>query len=233
MPKGQILVVDDEPKLVRLVREVLTAMGYSVISAARGEIAVEMVAVEQPDLVVLDIVLADKMDGYETARRIREFSDVPIIMLTAKVRENDLLRGFKAGADDYLTKPFNSKELLARIEAVLKRAQNSGSEPYESEIVCGVLHIDVARRRAKVGTKDIHLTRTEFNLLLELARNRNKVLLHDQLLTSVWGSEYRDDVDYLRAYIRLLRKKIESTPDDPKMILTSRGVGYVLSCPEE
>jgi len=233
MPKGQILVVDDEPKLVRLVREVLTAMGYSVISAARGEIAVEMVAVEQPDLVVLDIVLADEMDGYETARRIREFSDVPIIMLTAKVRENDLLRGFKAGADDYLTKPFNSKELLARIEAVLKRAQNSESEPYESEIVCGDLHIDVARRRAKVGTKDIHLTRTEFNLLLELARNRNKVLLHDQLLTSVWGSEYRDDVDYLRAYIRLLRKKIESTPDDPKMILTSRGVGYVLSCPEE
>lgn len=233
MPKGQILVVDDEPKLVRLVREVLTAKGYNVFSAARGEIAVEMVAVEQPDLVVLDIVLADEMDGYETARRIREFSDVPIIMLTAKVRENDLLHGFQAGADDYLTKPFSSKELLARIDAVLKRAQNAEGETYDSEIECGDLRIDVARRRAKVGAKDIHLTRTEFNLLLELARNRNKVVLHEQLLTSVWGSEYRDDVDYLRAYIRLLRKKIEATPNEPAMILTCRGVGYLLSCPEK
>jgi DNA-binding response OmpR family regulator len=232
MINGRILVVDDEPKLVRLVREVLTAMGYSVISAARGEVALEMVALEQPDLIVLDIVLADEMDGYEVARRVREFSDVPIIMLTAKVRESDLLRGFEVGADDYLTKPFSSKELLARVSAVLKRAHNAEGKPGEAEIVCGDLYIDVAKRRVRVGRKEIRLTRTEYNLLLELARNRNKVMLHEQLLAKVWGSEYRDDVDYLRAYIRYLRQKLESDPANPKIILTSRGVGYLISCSE-
>jgi two-component system KDP operon response regulator KdpE len=233
MVNGRILVVDDEPKLVRLVREVLTAMGYSVISAAQGEVALEMVALEQPDLIVLDIVLADEMDGYEVARRVREFSDVPIIMLTAKVRESDLLRGFEVGADDYLTKPFSSKELLARVSAVLKRAHNAEGKPGEAEIVCGDLNIDVAKRRVKVGDKEVRLTRTEYNLLLEMARNPNKVMLHEQLLTKVWGSEYRDDVDYLRAYIRYLRQKLESDPANPKIILTSRGVGYLLSSSEE
>jgi two-component system KDP operon response regulator KdpE len=233
MNKGRILVVDDEPKLVRLVREVLTATGYEVLSAARGKKAIEMVALEKPDLIVLDIVLADEIDGFGVAQRVRQFSNVPIIMLTAKAREDDMLRGFKVGADDYLTKPFSSKELIVRVGAVLKRARNADAEPNEGKIECGDLCIDLALRRVTVAGLEIRLTRTEYNLLLELAQNRNKVLLHAQLLTKVWGNEYRDDVDYLRAYIRYLRQKLEPVPAQPKMILTSRGVGYLLSCPEE
>lgn len=234
MSKGRILVVDDEPKLLRLVREVLAATGYEVLTARGGKEAIDTVALEQPDLVVLDIVLADNLDGYEVARRVREFSDVPIIVLTAKARESDLLRGFQAGADDYLTKPFSSKELLARIQAVLKRTRRSESEsPEASEIVCGPLCIDLARRLVLVGDEEIHLTRTEFNLLRELALHLNQVLLHEQLLSAVWGAEYRDDVDYLRAYIRYLRQKLEPDPADPRLIITSPGVGYMLVCPEE
>jgi two-component system KDP operon response regulator KdpE len=229
----KILIVDDEPKLVRLVREVLMATGFSVLSTANGEEAIDMVALEQPSLIVLDIVLSGEVDGYEVARRVREFSNVPIIMLTAKARETDLLRGFETGADDYLTKPFSSKELLARVRAVLKRAPNSRAEPVETEVNCGAIRIDLARRRVRVDDQDVHLTRTEYELLRELAAHRNQVLLHEQLLTAVWGPEYRDDVDYLRAYIRYLRQKLERTPSDPQFIVTSPGVGYMLVCPEE
>jgi two-component system KDP operon response regulator KdpE len=232
MPEARILVVDDEPKLVRLVREVLTAIGFDVMSTGSGENAVEMAALERPDLIVLDVVLSGAMDGYEVTRRVREFSDVPIIMLTAKVREADLLRGFDVGADDYLTKPFSSKELLARVRAVLKRARREPAAPVESEIVCGELKIDLARRHVRVGGKEVQLTPTEYNVLHELASHRNQVLLHEQLLTAVWGTEYRDDLDYLRAYIRYLRQKLEPDPANPKLIVTSPGVGYMLVCPE-
>jgi len=232
MDEARILVVDDEPKLVRLVREVLTAVGFSVLSIGSGEAAIEMVSLEQPDLILLDIVLAGKTDGYEVARRVREFSDVPIIMLTAKARESDLLRGFDVGADDYLVKPFSAKELLARVRAVLKRARHGPIAPIESEVVCGDLRIDLARRRVTVQGREIQLTRTEYNLLHELAAHRNQVLLHEQLLTAVWGAEYRDDLDYLRAYIRYLRKKLEADPANPRLIVTSPGVGYMLVCPE-
>ena len=139
MTEARILVVDDEPKLVRLVREVLTATGYTVMSTGGGENAVEMTALERPDLILLDIVLAGATDGYEVARRVREFSDVPIIILTAKARESELLHGFDAGADDYLTKPFSSKELLVRVRAVLRRARRE--TPAETEITCGELQI--------------------------------------------------------------------------------------------
>ena len=232
MPEARILVVDDEPKLVRLVREVLTATGFEVMSTGSGENAVEMAALERPDLIVLDIVLSGTMDGYEVARRVREFSDVPIIMLTAKAREADLLRGFDAGADDYLTKPFSSKELLARVRAVLKRARRELAVPAESEIVCGELKIDLARRHVTAAGQQVQLTPTEYNLLHELASHRNQVILHEQLLTAVWGTEYRDDLDYLRAYIRYLRQKLEPDPANPKLIVTSPGVGYMLVCPE-
>ena len=232
MSEARILVVDDEPKLVRLVREVLTATGFDVMSTGSGENAVEMAALERPDLIVLDIVLSGAIDGYEVTRHVREFSDVPIIMLTAKVREADLLRGFDVGADDYLTKPFSSKELLARVRAVLKRARREPLAPVESEIVCGELKIDLARRHVTAAGKQVQLTPTEYNLLHELASHRNQVILHEQLLTAVWGTEYRDDLDYLRAYIRYLRQKLESDPANPKLIVTSQGVGYMLVCPE-
>jgi two-component system KDP operon response regulator KdpE len=229
MTEARILVVDDEPKLVRLVREVLTATGYAVMSTCSGENAVEMAALEKPDLILLDIVLSSAMDGYEVARRVREFSDVPIIMLTARARESDLLHGFDVGADDYLTKPFSSKELLVRVRAVLKRTHRETFT--ETEIICGELQIDLARRQVTVSGKQVQLTPTEYNLLLQLAQHRNQVLLHEELLTSVWGAEYRDDIDYLRAYIRYLRQKLEPDPARPKMIVTSQGVGYMLVCP--
>jgi two-component system KDP operon response regulator KdpE len=232
MSDARILVVDDEPKLVRLVREVLTATGFQVLTAASGEAAIDMAAREQPDLILLDIVLAGTLDGYGVARRVREFSDVPIIMLTAKARESDLLRGFDAGADDYLTKPFSSKELLARVRAVLKRARHEPGTPAESEIVCGDLRIDLARRRVTVASREVHLTRTEYNLLHELATHRNQVLLHEQLLSAVWGPEYRDDLEYLRSYIRYLRQRLEHDPSAPQLILTQPGVGYMLVCPD-
>ena len=229
--KPRILVVDDEPKLVHLVREVLSVAGFDILSTSSGEGAVEMIALEQPNLVLLDIILSRTMDGYEVARRVREFSDVPIIMLTAKAREEDLLRGFESGADDYLTKPFSAKELLARVRAVLKRARQEPAARGESEIVCGDLRIDLARRRVTVAGRDVPLTATEYNLLHQLAERRNQVLLHEQLLTAVWGAEYRDDLEYLRAYIRYLRQKLEADPANPKRIVTSQGVGYMLVCP--
>jgi two-component system KDP operon response regulator KdpE len=228
----KVLVVDDEPKLVRLVKEVLTATGFDVISVSDGNSAIEAIAMENPDLVLLDIVLADEFDGYQVAQRVREFSDIPIIMLTAKVRESDLIRGFDAGADDYITKPFSAKELLARVRAVLKRSQVKVGELAESEIVCGSLHIDLARRKVAVDGKQVHLTRTEFNLLHELAIHLNQVVLHTDLLSAVWGPEYRDDLDYLRAYIRYLRRKLEPDPDNPEYLITSPGVGYMLECPD-
>jgi two-component system KDP operon response regulator KdpE len=229
---GKILVVEDEPKLVQLLRRLLTATRFHVVTTSKGENAVEMAALEQPDLVLLDLVLAGAMDGYAVARRIREFSDVPIIMLTAKARESDLLRGYEAGADDYLTKPFSARELLARVRAVLKRTRRQAAPARETEIVCGPLRLELARRRTLLGGKEIRLTRTEYNLLRELAARPNQVLLHDQLLAAVWGAEYRNDLDYLRAYIRFLRRKLEADPSHPKLIVTMPGVGYMLACPD-
>jgi two-component system KDP operon response regulator KdpE len=228
MTLGRILIVDDEPKLVRLVREILLATGYDVLTAGTGEQALEQVALEQPELVILDIMLRDGMDGYQVAQRMREFSDIPIIMLTAKIREPEMLRGFDAGADDYITKPFSSKELLARIRAVLKRARRTPQVEEQTEIVCGELTIDLLRRTACLYNSEIHLTPTEYSLLRELAVNCNRVLLHEQLLSAVWGPEYRDDLDYLRSYIHILRKKLEADPSNPRMILNSPGVGYML-----
>ena len=227
----KILVVDDEPRLVRLVSEVLKAVGYQVIAAASGEPAIEMVALEQPDLVLLDILLPRGPDGYEVCRRIREFSDVPVIMLTAKAQETDMLHGFDVGADDYLTKPFSAKELVARVKAVLRRIQRP-EEMITTPLTCGEIEIDFARRTVKVRGEQVSLTRTEYTLLRQLALNANRVMLHRDLLAEVWGPEYLDDIDYLRAYIRYLRRKLEADPSNPRYILTSPGVGYMLACPD-
>jgi two-component system KDP operon response regulator KdpE len=228
----KILVVDDEPRVVRLVTEVLGAVGYDVIAAARGEPAIEMVAMEQPDLVLLDIRLPGDLDGYEICRRVREFSDVAVIMLTARAQESDVLRGFDVGADDYLTKPFSAKELVARVKAVLRRTGRS-EERVTTAFTCGELEVNFARRTVEVRGDQVSLTRTEYALLRQLALNANRVMLHQDLLTEVWGPEYRDDVDYLRAYVRYLRRKLESDPSNPQYILTSPGVGYMLACSEE
>ena len=232
MQKEKILIVDDEPKIIHLVREILSASGYEVVAALNGEKAIETAVLEKPDLIVLDVVMGARMDGYEVTRRLRKFSDVPIIMLTARARESDLLEGFESGADDFLTKPFSAKELLVRIQAVLRRSKKNGKSALEAEIVCGRLRIDLTRHRVEVDGKEVSLTPTEFKLLHKLASHPNQVLLHEQLLIAVWGAEYRDDNDYLRAYIRYLRKKLEEDPSNPKLILRCPGVGYSLVCPE-
>ena len=228
----KILIVEDQPRVVRLLLEILRAVGYQVVVAGNGEEALEMVSVEQPDLVLLDVLLPGSMDGYAICRRLREFSSVPVIMLTAKARDEDILGGFDAGADDYLTKPFNAKELLARVRAVLRRSQRP-EEMTTATFRCGDLEIDYARHTVTRGGETVSLTRTEYALLRELALNANRVMLHPNLLTAVWGPEYRDDVDYLRAYIRYLRLKVEAAPSNPRYILTSPGVGYMLRCPDD
>jgi two-component system KDP operon response regulator KdpE len=228
----KILVVDDEPRVVRLVSEVLKAVGFQVVAAATGESAMEMFALEQPDLVLLDILLPRGPDGYEVCQQMREFSNIPVIMLTAKARESEMLRGFDVGADDYLTKPFSAKELVARVRAVLRRSERS-EETASARLHCGELEIDFARRNVRVRGKAVHLTRTEYALLRELALHANRVVVHRDLLTAVWGPEYRNDVDYLRAYARYLRRKLEVDPAHPRYILTLQGVGYMLACPEK
>ncbi len=233
MSKARVLVVDDEPKLVRLLREVFTATGFEVVVSHSAENAIELAALEQPDLIVLDIMFPGPVDGLEICRRIRQFSEVPVIMLTAKVRDGDKLRGFDAGADDYVTKPFNAKELVARVRALLKRAHPIPLAERPAEIDCGRLRIDPVRRLVTVSGVEIHLTPTEFNLLYELARHHDQVLIHEQLLSAVWGQDHRQDTDYLRAFIYSLRKKIEADPSHPALIKRYPGVGYSLVTPGE
>jgi two-component system KDP operon response regulator KdpE len=231
-PHAKILVVDDEPRVVRLVSEVLTATGHQVIAACDGQAALEAAAVEQPDLILLDVLLPHDLDGYAVCQRLRTFSDTPVIMLTAKALEGDMLRGFDAGADDYLTKPFSAKELVARVRAVLRRTHQTSDPAPNPRLACGNLEIDFARRNVTVRGQPVTLTPTEFALLRELAKHPNRVLLHADLLAAVWGQEYRDDVDYLRAYVRYLRRKLEEDPANPSVIVTSPGAGYMLVCPE-
>jgi DNA-binding response OmpR family regulator len=228
----QILVVDDDPLMVRLLRTNLDKVGYRVITAIEGEEALEVVANELPDLVILDVMLP-KLDGYEVCRRIREFSLVPVVLLTARGEPVDKLRGFDMGADDYLTKPFSPPELLARVRAVLRRTQQGAPPGASSVIHCGALTIDLLRRRAIVNDEPVKLTKTEFDLLQQLALNRGKVLSHTELLTKVWGAEYRDDRDYLFAYVHHLRRKLEPNPEQPVYIRSEPGFGYVLDCPSE
>lgn len=228
----KILIVDDEPRVLQLVRTVLEAVGYEVVAAMKGESAIQMVALEQPDLVLLDIRLPNDMNGYQVCERIRGFSTVGVIMLTAKARHEDVIRGFEAGADDYVTKPFNAKELVARVEAVLRRTRDPGDR-VQPTTACGKLEIDLARKTVKVRGERVALTPTEYALLGQLARHPNCVMTHSQLLAKVWGPEYRDDVDYLRAYVRYLRRKLEDDPSNPEYILTAQGVGYMLACPED
>jgi two-component system KDP operon response regulator KdpE len=232
MKKVRILIIEDEPKVIHLLKEVLSAANYEILVTYNGDRAPEMVALEQPDLILLDIVLAGALDGYAICKRIREFSEVPVIMVTAKARENDLLRGFEAGADDYITKPFSAKELLARINAVIKRTRRESVSTGASEIICNQLKIDLVRHRVLLDGREIHLTPTEYNLLCLLANHPNQVLLHEQLLTEIWGAEYRNDIDYLRAYIHSLRQKVEIDPTEPKIIVRCPGVGYMLTCQE-
>ena len=227
--REQILVVDDDPLVVRLLRLHLDRAGYGVRSATTGQQAIDDSVEEIPDLVILDVMLPD-LDGYEVCRQLREFSLVPVILLTAKGEQVDKLRGFELGADDYLTKPFAPQELLARVRAVLRRSRQAAEPTSRALLQCGDIVVDLVRRRVTARGEPVKLTPTEFKLLEQLAVNAGKVLPHAQLLTQVWGSEYRDDRDYLWAYVRRLRLKLEANPDKPVHIRSEAGFGYLMDC---
>jgi DNA-binding response OmpR family regulator len=230
--KANILAVDDEPHVLRLVKANLESSGYRVLTAEDGEEAINTVEREMPDLVLLDIMLP-KMDGYAVCSRIREFSSVPIIMLTARSAQVDLVHGFEVGADDYLTKPFDVTELLMRVQAVLRRSKWPDEVVTRRGFKSGPIEIDFAQHRVTVDGQEVKLTPTEYRLLAYLATNPNRVILHRELLRAVWGPEYGDETEYLRVYMRYLRQKLEADPSNPRYLLTQPGAGYMLHQPDE
>jgi len=227
MKKPIALVVDDESNILRFVRANLRASGFEVASAATGTEALSKFETEEPDIIVLDIMLPE-LDGFEVCRQIRQVSDVPIIMITAKGDMQDAVEGLNAGADDYVTKPFAVEELLARVNAVLRRSQNDFCQPSPDQIKLGSLYIDMAQRRAYINGEAVHLTPTEFKLLIYLANHVDKVVPHDEILEAIWGSEYRECTHYLRVSIGRLRQKIEVDAGNPEYIVTCSGVGYMI-----
>ncbi len=228
--KTSILLVDDDPQLIRLVRANLEPVGYRVLVAMDARSALELADMEMPDMIILDIMLPE-IDGYELCQRIREFSTTPIIMLTANLEDTDKVRGLKLGADDYLTKPFSVQELLARVEAVLRRTKFSEEAKTPPTFTCGDISVDFVQRRVIVRGKEIPMTLTEYKLLSQLVSNAGRVMLHGELLTRVWGAEYQDELEYLRAYIHHLRQKIEEDSHQPQYILSKPGIGYIFVCP--
>ena len=220
-----ILVVDDEERMARFIRLNLEQDGFQVIEAHRGMQAIEAVRVDMPDVVVLDVMMPD-LDGFEVLKIIRETSSVPVIMLTAKGEEEDRVRGLELGADDYVTKPFSPRELVSRVRAVIRRSDSAGLTTREVIDVDGRLRIDFSRREVWVDGELIKLRPTEYRLLYHLVQNAGWVMTYDQLLTKVWGYEYRDEPHYVRLYINYLRQKLKKAPADPQYILTERGVGY-------
>ena len=222
----KILVVDDEALLVKGIRFNLQNDGYEVIAGCDGMEAVELARSQSPDLIVLDVMMP-RMDGLEACTRIREFSDVPIILLTAKTTDMDKLLGFDQGADDYLTKPFNILELKARIRALLRRSAVSAAraEP-KNELVGGSIRLDLDGRNAYKGTELADLTAKEFDVIEFLMRNPGRVYSRDDLLNTIWAYEYRSDIRTVDVHIRRLREKLEENPAQPKHIMTKWGVGY-------
>lgn len=221
-----ILVVDDEERMARFIHLNLEHDGFQVIEAYRGMKAIQAMRTEIPDLIILDVMMPD-LDGFEVLKMIREVSSVPVIMLTAKSEEDDRVRGLELGADDYITKPFSPRELVSRVRAVLRRTE-AASMATRSEViqVDDRLKIDFGRREVWVKGELVKLRPTEYRLLFHLVQNAGWVVTYDQLLSKVWGYEYRDEPHYVRLYINYLRQKLEEDPSNPKYILTERGIGY-------
>ena len=223
----RILVVDDEPRYVRLMEANLISEGYQVLKAYDGQGAVELVAEDQPELVLLDVMMPG-LNGFGACERIREFSSVPIIMVTAKGEEQDRVHGLDVGADDYIVKPFSATELLARVRAVLRRAQVSGSTFQQSVFNHGNLKIDLARAEVFKDEKMVFLSATEYRLLLQFVHNLGSILTSEDLLVNVWGPEYREDKEILWVSISRLRQKLEDDPRNPQHIVTRSGMGYTM-----
>jgi two-component system KDP operon response regulator KdpE len=228
----RVLIVDDEPDVRSLVRSALqyARVPLDAIEAENAEEALKAVVTAQPDIMVLDLALPAR-DGFSLLEELRKTSDLPVIVLTARGLEGDKIRGLELGADDYMTKPFSPRELLARIETVLRRTTRSGGETRGGVIEAGDLRIDIGGRRVFLGGDEVRLTRTEFDLLAQLAARRGEALPHETLLEKVWGPEYRGENHYLKVYIGRLRDKLEDDASQPRLIVNVRGVGYRLNVP--
>lgn len=220
----RILVVDDESQIRKLLRVALSVHGYDVEEIGTGKDAIIRAAMFKPDLLIIDLGLPD-MDGKMVVKEIREWSKSPIIVLTARDQEQEKIEALDLGADDYVTKPFSTGELLARMRVCLRRI---GSDDQDAVIQCGDLAIDLARRRVTVEGQEIKLTPTEYDIVKVLAQNAGRVLTHKQLLKAVWGNEYNEDTHYIRVYIGQIRRKLEQNPTQPRYIVTESGVGYRL-----
>lgn len=227
-----ILVVDDEPRYVRLMEANLVPEKYEVLKAFGGQEALDIVSEENPDLILLDVMMPG-LDGFAVCERIREFSTIPIIMVTAKGEEQARVRGLDLGADDYIVKPFSATELLARVRAVLRRAEITGSTSGQSVFNHGDLRIDLARAEVFLEDNMVFLSATEYRLLIQLAQNVGRVLPSERLLSDVWGEAYKDDKEILWVSISRLRQKLEDDPRNPKHIVTRSGLGYTMPIMDE
>jgi two-component system KDP operon response regulator KdpE len=224
-PLARVLVVDDESQIRRFLRTSLDAHGYEVIEAENGQDAIKRTTVEKPDVIVLDLGLPD-LSGFDVLKRIREWSDVPIIVLTARNREPDKIEALDQGADDYLTKPFGMGELMARIRAALRhRVQSKGGQPV---FKIGPISVDLVKRIVSREGEEVKLSPREYDLLKVLVQNAGRVVTHQQILREVWGPAHVEDTQYLRVYIGQLRHKLEARPEDPQYLITEPGVGYRL-----
>jgi DNA-binding response OmpR family regulator len=227
MRRFRVLVVDDEQRILSFLSSKLKASGYEVLTASNGIEALEQIEAQEPDLVVLDILMPKK-DGFETLKELRTFSPVPTIILSAKGTNADKVKGLNLGADDYLAKPFSPDELVARIEAVKRRLSSDETRKIRDQLCLGDLVVDFKKRLVIIRGEETHLTRIEWLLLSELAQNAGKLMLYGDLLTRIWGPEYRDDIQILRTWISRLREKIESEPNNPKLIRTIPKTGYIM-----
>jgi len=222
-----VLVVEDELQMRRFLRASMSAHGYRVAEAATASDAVAMATSRNPEVILLDLGLPDG-DGIELTRQLRGWSRVPIIIISARGRDDDKVAALDAGADDYLTKPFAVNELLARVRVALRHAREAGATRQESALEFGTLRIDLVRREVTVSGREVHLTPIEYNLLVLLARNAGRVLTHRQIIREVWGAAYSGQTHYVRVYMAELRKKIEQDPARPRLLVTEPGVGYRL-----
>lgn len=225
-----VLIADDEPRILKFLTVKLEASGYDVFTANNGHEALAQIQAQEPDLLVLDVVMPG-MDGFETLKQVRSMSSIPVIILSAREANTDKIKGLKLGADDYLAKPFNPDELVARIEAVRRRLAPAEDRKVVDTMTLGHVTINLKNRLIIVNEKEMQLTRMEWLLLSELARNRGKLMLYGELLTKVWGPEYRDDVQILRTWMSRLRHKIEPNPSNPPLIRTVPKTGYIIDEP--